>query len=83
MSAWTIDQEIDANYDWFRRHIADFIEGEHGRVAVLRNAQIVGFFDSASEADVRARSAFPDGIYSLQPVLHEPVDLGFFSHAGG
>lgn len=83
MSVWTIDQEIDTNYDWFRRHIADFIAREHGRVAVLRKADIIGFFDSVSEADLRAREAFPDGIYSLQPVVQEPVDLGFFSHAGG
>jgi len=83
MADWTLDQEIDANYDWFRRHLTEFVQREYGRVAVLRRCGLVGFYDSATEADARARNAFPDGIYSLQPVVQEPVDLGFFSHAGG
>jgi hypothetical protein len=83
MQADAIDHEIDANYDHYRRHLAEFFETEQGRVALLKSAQIVGFFDSVREANQHARIAFPDRIYSIQPVIREPVDLGFFSHAGG
>jgi hypothetical protein len=78
-----IDREIDANYDHYRRHLAEFFEHEQGRVALLKSCRIVGFFDSVGEANRFARSEFPDGLYSLQPVIPEPVELGFFSHAGG
>jgi hypothetical protein len=78
-----IDREIDANYDHYRRHVSEFFESEQGRVALLKSCQIVGFFDSVSDANRFARTEFPDGLYSLQPVIPEPVDLGFFSHAGG
>ncbi|MBS0503474.1 MAG: hypothetical protein JSS55_06655 [Proteobacteria bacterium] len=83
MAAWTLDQEIDANYDFFRRHLNEIFAREAGRIAVLRDCAFFGFFDSVTEADAKARVSFPDGIYSLQPVVQEPVDLGFYSHAGG
>lgn len=77
------DEEIDANYDFFRRHLADFLETQAGRVAVIRKREIIGFFATVDEADSVASQQFSDGVYSLQPVVAEPVDLGFFSHAGG
>lgn len=83
MQSQLIDSEIDANYDHYRRHLSEFFEAEQGRIALLKSAQIVGFFDSVGDANRHARTVFPDGLYSLQPVIAEPVDLGFFSHAGG
>jgi hypothetical protein len=83
MQSDIIDREIDANYDHYRRHLSEFFETEQGRIALLKSARIIGFFDSVGEANRHARAKFPDGLYSLQPVIAEPVDLGFFSHAGG
>ncbi len=83
MQSDALDHEIDANYDHYRRHLSEFFKAEEGHVALLKSAQIVGFFDSVGAATRHARAAYPDRLYSIQPVIQEPVDLGFFSHAGG
>jgi hypothetical protein len=78
-----IDAQIDLNYDYFRRHLSEFIATQAGRIALLRNGALVEFFDDVGCADREGASRFDDGLYSLQPVIDEPVDLGYFSHAGG
>jgi hypothetical protein len=78
-----LDREIDANYDAFRRNLSSYLPTQSGKIALLHACQPVGFFDSVAEAARQGDKLFPDKLYSLQPVIEEPVDLGFFSHAGG
>ena len=77
-----LDREIDDNYDFFRRNLATYLPHHLNQFALLRSQNLVGFFDEVRDADHAASAKFPDGIYSIQIVRHEPVDLGFFSHAG-
>lgn len=77
-----LDREIDRNYDWFRRSVAGFLPDHAGEFAIVRAAQLVAFSANVREAAQLARERFPDGLYSIQPVIEEPADLGFFSHAG-
>lgn len=83
MSTSAIDSQIDVNYDLFRRNLSEFIRSQAGRIALLRNGALVDFFDDVAVAGCEGAARFEDGLYSLQPVIDEPVDLGFFSHAGG
>ena len=71
--------EVDRNYDYFQRHIVEFLPREFGRYALLRSAKIVGFFDTADAAEARGE-AFGDGLYSIQLVDPAPVNLGAFSN---
>ena len=82
MTTHLLDAEIDANYDYFRGNLATFLTHHQNRYAVLRHQRIVEFYDEVAEADRAARTAFPDGLFSIQPVIEAPIDLGFFSHAG-
>jgi hypothetical protein len=77
-----LEAEIDANYDFFRRTLGDYLPEHHRQYAVIRHKRIVGFFDAVAEAGDAARRAYPDGLFSIQQVMDEPIDLGFFSHAG-
>ena len=83
MTSRTIDEEIDRNYDAFRRQVGQLFDRHAGQIALMQNGAIVAFFSSVSEAEREANRRFPDGLFSLQPVIEEPVDLGYFSHAGG
>ncbi|MEY2926339.1 MAG: hypothetical protein RL367_816 [Pseudomonadota bacterium] len=78
-----LDREIDANYDAFQRNLALYLPGKAGKIALLHACKTIGFYDSVAEAARHGNMRFPDHLYSLQPVIEEPVDLGFFSHAGG
>lgn len=48
----------------------------------MRSGEIVDFYVSVADADREGEVRYSDGIYSIQEVVIEPVDLGFFSHVG-
>ncbi|WP_439544987.1 hypothetical protein [Sandarakinorhabdus sp.] len=76
-------REVDQNYDRFQRILGSILAEHEGQIALMRHGEIVGFFDHVRDALNCARSRFSDGIFSLQDVTREPIDLGIFSHAGG
>ena len=50
-----------------------------GEYVLLKNQQPVGFFPNVSDADNAGRARYPDGVYSVQEVDDQPIDLGWFS----
>jgi hypothetical protein len=52
------------------------------QLALMRDGLIVGSFATPREALVAAAQQLPDGIFSIQEVTDEPLDLGFWSHIG-
>ena len=72
--------EINANYDFFARNLGNFLAEHSGQYALLKNRHVVGFFDEPGSAYRHGKENFSDGLFSIQEVTEEPVDLGFFSH---
>jgi hypothetical protein len=79
MDVRTLAEEVDRNYDYFQRNMAEYLPSQFGRYALLRNREVVGFFDSADTAEERGEQ-FGDGIYSIQLVDPAPINLGAFSN---
>jgi hypothetical protein len=79
--AGTLQEQIDRNYDAFTAQLPELIKTHRGKFALMRDGQIVDFFDTARDADTAARKLYPDHVYSVQEVVDTAVDLGFFSHA--
>jgi hypothetical protein len=79
MNLRALADEVDRNYDYFQRHMAEYLPREFGRYALLRGGHIVGFFDSADAAEEQGEQ-FGDGIYSIQLVDPAPINLGAFSN---
>ncbi len=73
-------QEVDRNYDAFMRQLAKLLPEHRDQLALMRDGEIVGFFETPTEALMAAAERFPDDIFSIQEVTDEPIDLGFFSH---
>ena len=73
-------QEVDRNYDIFMRQLSELLPEHRDQYALMRDGQIVGFFDKPGEANRVGVERFQDGIFSIQEVTDEPIDLGFFSH---
>jgi hypothetical protein len=74
--------EVDHNYDAFTRVLGSILDEHRDQLALMRDGAIVGFFDTPRAALVAANDLFPDGIFSIQEVTDEPIDLGFWSHVG-
>jgi hypothetical protein len=72
--------EVDHNYDVFTRVLASLLPEHRDQLALMRDGQIVGFYKSPREALEAATKKFSDGIFSIQEVTDEPIDLGFWSH---
>jgi hypothetical protein len=73
-------REVDQNYDAFTRLLAGILPEHRDQLALMRDRKIIGFFRTPREALQAAAELFPDGIFSIQEVTDEPIDLGFWSH---
>ena len=74
--------EVDRNYDAFMRMLGTLLDGHRDQLALMRDGHIVGYYDTPRSALLAASELFPDGIFSIQEVTDEPIDLGFWSHVG-
>ena len=76
-----ISTEVDRNYDFFQRNIDRFITDHRGEYALIRNREIIDFFDDPGKAASFGTLRFPDQIFSIQEVTDSPIDLGLYTYA--
>ena len=74
------DREVDANYDFFQRHLGEYLQKHRGEYALLKSRKLIEFFETPGEAYRVAKERFADDVFSIQEVTDEPIDLGFFSY---
>jgi len=75
-------EQIERNYRAFTLKLPGLLMSHQGKFALMRDGEIVEFFDTARDAYVAGQRLFTDDhIFSVQEVVEMPVDLGFFSHA--
>jgi hypothetical protein len=72
--------EVARNYDAFTRILGTLLRDHRDQLALMRDGEVVGFYDTPREALEAAAERFSDGIFSIQEVTDEPIDLGFWSH---
>ena len=72
--------EVDRNYDFFQRSLAQYLPAHRDEYALIKACELIGFFDSPGEAYRAGLARYEDGVFSIQEVTNEPIDLGFFSH---
>lgn len=76
-----LKQEVDRNYNYFQRHLSEFLDKHAGEYALMKAEKIIDFFEGPGVAYRAGLARFPDEIFSVQKVTDEPVDLGFMSLA--
>jgi hypothetical protein len=74
------DAEVDQNYDAFQRLLGAWLPEHRGQYALMRSRQLVEFFDFPGDAFRAGTNRFEDGLFSIQEVTDEPIDLGLWSH---
>ena len=72
--------QVDQNLDAFLKELPGLAKTHPGKIALLHDKKIVGFYDTVPDAVTTASAMFPDGMFSIQPVTQIPVELGFYSH---
>ena len=73
--------EVDANFKAFQGMLPELLARETNRWALMRHGECVGFFDTLRDAHIAGHTMYEDDLFSVQQVMAEVVDLGWFSHA--
>lgn len=72
--------EVEANFRAFEADLPSLLVTDKGKYAAYRRGHLVAVFDSFSEADAYCDSQFDDGLFSIQEVAGEPLDLRWFRY---
>ena len=71
---------MDANYRAFKA-VEDGLSHElDGKYALLREREIIGFYDDAVAAYEAGLRLYSDRRFSMQEVRAKPLEFGWFSH---
>ena len=73
--------QVDRNYESFQKRLPDLLQTHAGKFALMRDGEVVDIFDSMADAARAGRRLYPDGLFSVQKITDQKVDLGYFSHA--
>jgi hypothetical protein len=76
-----LNTEIDRNLFAFLPRLPELLPDHEGSFALLRHQRIQSIHEKLSDALKAADTKFADGLYSIQQITDQPIDLGFFSHA--
>ncbi|WP_375391131.1 hypothetical protein [uncultured Sphingomonas sp.] len=75
MTSMAQRQQIDQNYDAFQRQLSSILSVHRDRYALMRDRAIIGYYDAAGEAYRAGLASYSDGLFSIQEVTDEPIDL--------
>jgi len=73
--------QVERNYEAFRAKLPELLSTHEGKFALMRDGEIVDFFDTAMDAYTVGKKEFGLGGFSIQEVVNNVLDLGYFSHA--
>lgn len=74
-------EEVDRNYDAFKRMLPSLLPEHRDQLALMRDERIVGYFDTPHNALEAGYERFPDGIFSVQDVTDVSLFLGYCPYA--
>ena len=77
----TKQEEVDRNFAFFQTELGNLLPKHRGKYALLRDQSIIDYYDTVLDAQTAAEQLYKDGLFSIQKVSEEVVDLGLFSHA--
>lgn len=80
-SAKDAPSEVRRNYEAFVQKLPELLPARRGKFALMHDAEIVEFFDTAGDAFRAGKKLHREGKFSIQEVSDTVADLGFLSHA--
>ena len=75
-----MQEQAEANYRWFKNHLADLMVAHRGLHALLHDQSVDDFFTTSLDAIKAGIVRHGEGNFSVEPVDDTIEDLGFFSH---
>lgn len=72
-----VQKEIDRNYETFSKELPNIFNSYNNKYVLLKNAEIIDYFDTMDDAIKYAEYRFEDKLYSIQKINDPPVNLGY------
>ncbi len=66
-----IENQIHSNYEFFKRKLPKLIETHEDQFAVIRNQEIIEYFDDFEKAFWFSLEKYPDHLFSIQKVTNK------------
>jgi hypothetical protein len=73
--------EIDSNLDEFLKLLPTLIHDHPDVYVLMRHKAVIGYYQTAIEAQVTGNQQFADQIFSIQHVKETAEELGRYSYA--
>ena len=74
--------QLEQAYAALRAKLPKLLPTYAGKFALLKDGEIVNFFDTAMDAYTVGKKDFGIGGFSIQEVAYKVLDLGYFSQLG-
>ena len=74
-------KEVDANYKVFKKLLPDLMGRHTGKHALMKDREVVNFYDTSDQAFNAGKRRFKDGVFSVQKVSDEVLDFRMWRHA--
>ena len=81
MGRETIQQEVDQNWEFFKENKHTIKEEYVNKFVLIRNKEFCDFYTTKEDALTAGDAQFKDGIFSVQKVSDEGIDLGSVKYA--
>ncbi len=72
--------EVDLNFSKFKELLGS-LSASSGKFALMRRGEVIQVYDTFSDALNTATTFYVDGLYSIQKITSQPIDLGYRSRA--
>jgi hypothetical protein len=73
--------EIDSNLERFLELLPDLLLEHRSKFVLMRCKAVIGYFNSAIDAQIAGNQQFGDRVFSIQRVDEPAEELGYFAHA--
>ena len=74
-----LDKEIQQNFEAFQKILPDLIKKHIDEYVLMRHKKVIAIYSTAFDAVQTGEHFYEDGIFSVQKIISQPIDLGFFS----
>ncbi|MCY4576935.1 MAG: hypothetical protein OXB96_00670 [Candidatus Kaiserbacteria bacterium] len=81
MNKERLQKEVDDNYSFFKRHKNEISPEYAEKFVLIRQQKFIDYYSTKEDAITAGRSEYEDGLFSVQKVSDEMVDLGSIGYA--
>ena len=74
-------KQVNENYEYFKEHLDEIYNNNKNKFVLIKDQQFVSYFDSQEDALEAGNLTYKDGLFSVQKVTKDILQLGYNAYA--